>query len=102
MEPIEQVLRFGTEVALHITDRVTPIGEELDLLVHLEALGLEQLEETAFGFLIVGLDKGKALAGGIGLLLPAPECQDALACNDLEPALLHALCLDVPAVNAHG
>ena len=35
------------EVELEIPDRLAPIGEELDLLVHLEALGLEELEEAA-------------------------------------------------------
>ncbi len=44
MEPVKQVIRFRTEIALHVADRVASIGEKLDLLVHLETLGLEQLE----------------------------------------------------------
>src|SRR5215468_12652217 len=102
MEPVKQVIRFRTEIELHVADRVPSIGEKLDLLIHLEALGLEQLEQPAFGLLVIGLDKGKALDGRIGLLLTAPERQYALARNDLEPALLSALRLDVPAVNANG
>src|SRR5215510_5657696 len=102
MEPIEQVICLRTEVKLHIADRVASIGEKLDLLIHLEALGLEQLEQPAFGLLVIGLDKGKALDGRMGLLLAALERQDPLARKGLEPALLRALRLDVAAVNANG
>ena len=55
MEPVKQVIRFRTEIALHVADRVASIGEKLDLLVHLETLGLEQLEEPAFGLLVIDL-----------------------------------------------
>jgi hypothetical protein len=102
VKPVEQVLCFGTEVELHIADGVAPIGEKLDLLVHLEALGLEQLEQPALWFLVVRLDKGKALAGRGGVVFAASECQDALSCDDFKPPLLHPLRLDVPAVNPHG
>src|SRR2546422_7117327 len=102
MEPIEEVICLRTEIELHIADGVAPIGEKLNLLIHLETLGLEQLEQPTFGLLVIGLDKGKALDGRMGLLLTAPERQYALARNDLEPALLSALRLDVPAVNANG
>src|SRR5215470_6194689 len=102
MEPIEEVICLRTEIELHIADGVAPIGEKLNLLIHLETLGLEQLEQPAFGLVVIGLDKGKALDGRIGLLLAAPERQNALARNDLEPALLRALRLDIAAVNADG
>src|SRR4030095_4973442 len=101
MEPVKQVIRFRTEIELHVADRVPSIGEKLDLLIHLETLGLEQFEQPAFGLLVIGLDKGKAFDGRIGLLLAAPERWDALARTALEPALLTALRLHVSPVNAH-
>src|SRR5258705_9333217 len=45
MEPVEQMLGFRTQGELEVAGRVTPIGEKLDLLVHLETLGLEEVEE---------------------------------------------------------
>jgi hypothetical protein len=57
------MLGLGIEVKLEITDGIAAIGEKRALLVELGALGLEHLEEPAFGFLIIGLDKGKALRG---------------------------------------
>jgi len=41
---------------LHVADGVASVGEKLDLLVHLEPLGLEQLEQSAFGLFIIRLD----------------------------------------------
>src|SRR5215510_7043035 len=102
VKPVEQVLCFGTEVELHIANGVTPIGEKLNLLVHLEALGLKQLEQPVLWLLVVRLDKGKALAGRGGVVFAASERQDALPCDNFKPPLLHTLRLDVPAVNAHG
>src|SRR5215831_20384778 len=102
MEPIEEVICLRTEIELHIADGVAPIGEKLDLLVHLETLGLEQLEQPALWLLVVRLDKGKALAGRGGVVFAASERQDALPCDDFKPPLLHPLRLDVPAVNTHG
>jgi hypothetical protein len=104
-QPIEQVLRFGTERELNVSHRVAAIGEKLDRLVHLKALELEQLEPSALGLFVRGLHKRKALDGRVGLLLTAAKRQNAFACNDLEPALLHPLRFDVtpsmPTVNAH-
>ena len=62
MEPVEQMLGLRAQVELEIPDRVAPIGEKLDLLVHLEALGLEEFEEAALRFLVIGLHEGKAFA----------------------------------------
>jgi hypothetical protein len=62
MEPVEQVLGLRAEVELEIPDCLAPIGEKLDLLVHLEALGLEEFEEAALRFLIISLYKGEACA----------------------------------------
>jgi hypothetical protein len=62
MEPVEQMIGFRAQVELEISDRLAPIGEKLDLLVHLETLGLEELKEAALRFLIIGLYKGKAFA----------------------------------------
>ena len=62
MEPIQQVFGFWVEVELQVAHRLTAIGEEGDLLVGLHALAFEHLEQPPFGFVIIGLDKSKALA----------------------------------------
>jgi hypothetical protein len=67
-------------VELEVADRITTIGEIRDLLVELVALGLQHLEEPAFGFLVIGLHEGKTLArdGLLGLFSPM-KGQEALA-----------------------
>ena len=62
VKPVEQMVGFRAQVELEIPDRVAPIGEKLDLLVHLETLRLEEFEEAALGFLIIGLYEGKTFA----------------------------------------
>ena len=47
------MIRFGTEVKLDVTNGVAAIGEKLDLLVHLETLGLKVLMQTTLGFVVV-------------------------------------------------
>src|SRR5512145_3356795 len=99
MEPIEQVLCFGTEIELNVSHRVAAVGEKLDLLVHLQALRLQELKEAPLGFLIISLHEGKAFARRCGVFVVPSERQDALARNDLEPSLLAALRFDVATIN---
>src|SRR5437660_6195966 len=93
------MLRFRAQVKLQIPYGVAPIGEKLDLLVHLQALGVEEFKEAPLGFLIIGLDEGKAFAGGCGGFVVSSECEDALAGNHLEPPLLATLRFHVAAID---
>ncbi len=47
MKPVEDVLSLRVEVRRDLTDGVSAIGEERDLLVGLHALGGQQLDEAA-------------------------------------------------------
>jgi hypothetical protein len=98
-EPVEQVFRFRAQIALEIPDGVAPIGEKLDLLVQLQALGLQELKEAPLGFLVIGLHEGKAFARGCGVFVVPSERQDALAGNHLEPTLLAPLGFDIAAID---
>ena len=69
MKPVEQVLGLRVQVQLEVAHRVAAVGEKRELLVHLMALRLEHLEQAAFGLLVQGLDKPKALAGREILLI---------------------------------
>src|SRR4030095_6891798 len=102
MEPVEQMLGLRAQVELEIPDRLAPIGEKLDLLVHLEALRLEEFEEAALRLLVIGLHEGKAFARRCGLFVIPSEREDALTGNHLEPALLTALRFDVAAIDPDG
>src|SRR5207302_3916403 len=64
--------------------------------------GLEHLEEAAFGFVIIGLDKGKTLTGDglLGLFSPMKR-EQTLARNDLKGAVL-PLRFHIATVNAYG
>ena len=76
------MLGVGVEIALEVTHAIAAIGEKCDLLVELVALGLEHLEEPAFGFGVVGLDKSQTLAGdgrfGLFASLPLPDVERSL------------------------
>jgi hypothetical protein len=60
MKPVQQVLSLGIQIQLHVAYVLAAVGEEIDLLVGLHALGLKQLEQATFGLFIVGLNPGKA------------------------------------------
>jgi hypothetical protein len=67
----------------------------------LMALRFEDLEEPAFGFLVIGLYEGKAHAGdGLLGLFASCEGQQTLIRNHFEPALL-PLRLDVTLLNPY-
>src|SRR5213592_2912984 len=93
------MLGLRIEVELEVAHGIAAIGEKRDLLVQLVALGLEHLEEPAFGFGVVGLDKSKTLAGdGRFGLFPPVKREETLARNDLKSAVL-SLGLDVAPIN---
>ena len=52
MKPIEEVLGLWAEVQLEVAHRVPAVGEKGELLIHLEALGFQDLEQAAFGLLV--------------------------------------------------
>ena len=96
------MLGLGIEVELEIADRIAAIREEGDLLIQLMALRFEDLEEPAFGFLVIGLDESKTFAGdGLLGLFPTVKGQEALARNHLEGALL-SLGLHVAPIDSDG
>src|SRR5712692_1865145 len=99
MEPVEQMIGLRAEVELEIPDRLAPIGEKLDLLVHLQALGLKKVEEAALGLLVIRLYKGKTFTRGRSVFVVPSEREDTLAGNHLEPALRTALGFDIAAIN---
>jgi hypothetical protein len=41
MKPVQQVLSLGIQIQLHVANVLAAIGEEIDLLVGLHALGLK-------------------------------------------------------------
>ena len=63
MKPIEQVIGFRAQIELDIPYSVATIREKLDLLIRLHPLGLQDLEQAAFGLRVKGLHKAKALRG---------------------------------------
>src|SRR5712691_7926306 len=100
MKPIEQMLGLRIEVELEVAYGITAIGQKRDLLVQLVALGLEHLEEAAFGFLVIGLDESKTLAGDWRFdLFPSVKREETLARDHLKATLL-PLGFHVAAVNA--
>ena len=101
MTPIEEMLRVGIKGELEVAYGIAAIRQKCDLLVELVALGLEHLEQPAFGFLVIRLDEGKTLAADWLLdLFSAVKGQKALARNHLETALL-PLGFHVATVNPH-
>ena len=95
VEPVQQVLGLGVEVAGNVADVLAAVGEEGDLLVGLHALGSKHLEQAPFGFGVVGLHIPEAGGPSVG--------RDGLAGDDLEPAVGAGLLLagvDVAAVQA--
>jgi len=46
MKPVQQVFSLGIQIQLHVAYVLAAVGEEIDLLVRLHALGLKQLEQT--------------------------------------------------------
>src|SRR5258708_3072371 len=99
MKPVQQVFSLGIQIQLYVAYVLATVGEEIDLLVGLHALGLKQLEQAALGLFIVGLDPGKAPSRELLFFLLVPlKGQETLAGNHLELSLL-MLPADIPTVN---
>ena len=89
MKPVQQVLSLRIQIELHVAHVLAAVGEEIDLLVGLHALALEQLKKTALGFLVIGLNPGKAPSRQLLFSFVVPlKSQNALAGNDLELSVL--------------
>src|ERR1700741_3305834 len=102
MKPVQQVFSLGIQIQLHVAYVLAAVGEEIDLLVGLHALGLKQLEQTALGLFIVGLNPGKASSRELLFFLLVPlKGQEALAGNHLELSLI-VLPADIATVNPDG
>src|SRR6201996_2246710 len=57
MKPVQNVLGFRGDKFRQRTDFLAAIGQKRDVLVALQALIPEQVEESAFRFLIIGMDQ---------------------------------------------
>ena len=77
------------------------IREKGELLIHLEPLGLQDLEQAAFGLRVKGLDKAKALTRGDILLVLPCEGQDTLADDDFKLPLFLVPVTHIPAIDPH-
>jgi hypothetical protein len=99
MKPVQQVLSLRIQIQLHVAYVLAAVGEEIDLLVGLHALGLKQLEQATLGLFIVGLNPGKAPSREllVALLIPF-KGQETLAGNHLQLSLL-VLPADIATVN---
>src|SRR6266404_9638102 len=102
MKPVQQVLSLGIQIQLHVAYVLAAVGEKIDLLVGLHALGLKQLEQATLGLFIIGLNPGKAPFRELlfALLIPF-KGQETLAGNHLELSLL-ASPADIATVDPDG
>src|SRR5919202_6244723 len=65
VEPIEQVARVGSQVALELTQTVLAVRKEHELLVMLQALAPEHLSQVPSRPRVVALHEAEALGGAI-------------------------------------
>ena len=63
MEPIEQMLRMGAQIALQLARAFLTIREEHELLVVPQALAAEHRGQVPPGLRVVALDEAEALGG---------------------------------------
>src|SRR6202011_4239096 len=99
MKPVQQVFSLGIQIQLYVAYVLATVGEEIDLLVGLHALGLKQLEQAALWLFIVGLNPGKAPSRELlFFLLVSLKGQETFAGDHLEVSLL-VLRADIATVN---
>jgi hypothetical protein len=79
VKPVQEVLGLRSEVEGQVADVLATVSEKRDLLVSLHARGSEDLEQPAFGFLVIGLDIAKAPG--------RPLAGDDLPGDHLKPAI---------------
>src|SRR5262245_43582254 len=96
------MLGLWAHVELEVTDGVTAVGEEGNLLVQLHPLRLQDLKQAPFRFGVQRLHKAKALARRGLVVLIACEGKRILADNDLKVVLLGLPVPYVAPVNAYG
>jgi hypothetical protein len=98
------MLGVQVEVELEVAHRVPTIGQTRELLIHLVPWRLQDLEQTALGLLVQGLDKPNTLAGRDLLLVVASEGENALPNNHLEMLLSLLPVADIAPINPdrHG
>src|SRR5262249_38786494 len=87
MKPVEPVFGFGVEKLLQVPHALSTIGEKGHLLIERHALGLQQLEQAAFGFGVKRPNETKAFTGRKLLVFIAHERGTTSPSNDLEPSL---------------
>src|SRR5262245_9278353 len=101
MKPVEQVLGLWVQIQLEVPHGVAPVRQKRDLLVHLMALRVEHLEQAAFGLLVQGLHKPKALTGREILLSRSTNGQDAFPDDNFEVTLLLVPIAYISTIDAH-
>src|SRR6202022_552464 len=97
MKPVQEVLSLGIQIQLHVAYVLAAVGEEIDLLVGLHALGLKQLEQATLGLGIVAIYKSEAFRR-FALL------GHTLTHDHLEPSFgsrLLVFCMDITAVDSN-
>jgi hypothetical protein len=77
MKPIQPVLRLWAQKDRQRSYRVTAVGEELNLVVRLQSLGLQQLVQPSPQLDVVVVNEGEVLGTAFG--------DDTLADDDLKP-----------------
>src|SRR6267142_5749394 len=93
------MLGLWAEVQLEVTHGISAIREKGELLIHLEPLGLPELEQAALGLRVNGLDKAKALTrGNVFLVLPC-EGQDTFPHDDLKLPLFLVPITHIPTID---
>ena len=83
MEPIQNILGVGMEIELEVPHGILPVRQKGKLLIHLYALGLEDLEQLALRIGIVALHKREAFAGWPIVLLIMGDSQHTLVGDHL-------------------
>src|SRR5215467_14093746 len=99
--PVQEMRRLGTHLHLELPKGVLTIGEEGDLLVHLEVLRLQDRVQTALRLCVQCLHKPKAFERGGLVLFTRLKTPDTLADNDLEFMFLVEPIAYIAPVNTH-
>jgi hypothetical protein len=99
--PVQEMRRLGTHLHLELPKGVLTIGEEGDLLVHLEVLRSQDRVQTALRLCVQCLHKAKAFERGRLVLFTRLKTPDTLADNDLEFMSLVEPIAHIAPINAH-
>ena len=95
VEPVEHVLGTGGHVRGQVPDRVAAIGQERDVLVHLQSLFAQNLMQAPLRLFVEALDETEVAV--------VPVLGDGLADHDLEvplpPRAIGLTGADIAAIN---